>query len=228
LRFILFTIILIISISSVGNASDAKNLTVSAAALIDASIEQSIIDLDITPPSLSITSHSVLRIEDYVNPSINLSGVVSDDLKIANVKWYTTRGAGGDCVGIENWSIDNIPLFSGENMITIAATDLAGNIGVDCITIVYQIPVDINIIVPADAVIPGQIVTISVQYINPGAADIKDFILNAKVPAGMEYDAGSAEETGGSWNASASTISWTIDYIASLQSGSRVFRAKIK
>lgn len=193
----------------------------------DTTIDQRVIDLDVTPPDLSITSHAGLRME-CDKPSITLSGVASDDLKIANVKWYTTRGASGDCVGIENWSANNIPLQSGENLITIAATDVAGNIGADCITVLRSDKVLIQVVVPSTNIPPNKDIEITVNYTNPSDTDVFDFILSAPVPDEMNYVAGSAEASGGSWNPATRRVTWILATLGAHQSGAKVFKARVK
>ena len=194
----------------------------------DATIDQNVINLDLTPPSLSITSNSAIRIENYAGTSISLSGEANDDLKIANVTWYTTRGAEGTCTGIESWRADNIPLSPGENLITIAATDLAGNVGVDCITIVSIASVDTKIVVPTTNVEPNSIIDVSVVYTNNGINDVNNLLVSAQVPQEMDYVLGSAEASGGAWDSATRTVSWTIDCLPVSQSGTKVFKATIK
>ena len=203
------------------------NTVTSSIASLDPVIDQRIIDMDITPPNTSITSPTGLRIENYADTSITLTGESSDDLKIANVKWYTTRDVSGDCTGIENWKAENIPLFAGENLITIAATDLAGNIGADCITVVCTAKIDIKIAVPT-TVTSKQVLTISVIYTNSGAADVNNLTVIAKVPDVMDYIAGSAEASGGTWNAATRTVSWVINTLPAQQSGTKTYKAKVK
>lgn len=197
-------------------------LAILALLLVSGNINDRMISLDTAPPHLSITSRSTTRIENYTGTSISLGGIASDDLQIANVTWYTDRGAQGTCAGIGNWIAGNVPLLPGENLITIAATDLAGNVGVDCITVVCVANIDIKIVSPTKVVVPGQTMDISVVCTNIGNTDAKNVTIKVWLPSGMQYI------SGGTWNASDQTISWIVNCLHSRQCETRIFRTQVK
>ncbi|MGQ9454477.1 MAG: proprotein convertase P-domain-containing protein [Armatimonadota bacterium] len=68
---------------------------------------------------------------------IDIAGTASDDVGISRVTWSNDRGGSGVCVGTTNWYARGIYLKPGRNLITITASDAAGNalsyyLTVDC------------------------------------------------------------------------------------------------
>jgi hypothetical protein len=49
--------------------------------------------------------------------------------RVVGVTWSSTTAGSGTCAGTSSWRTPAIPLFIGTNIITIRATDAAGNIG---------------------------------------------------------------------------------------------------
>ncbi len=95
---------------------------------------------------------------------------------------------------------------------------------------IYPAPpkLDLMVLVPATEVVPGQEVTVTVEYTNTGDSEAKDAIVTARVPAAMDYVAGSAEASGGSYDAATGHVSWTVDSVGAGQTGTRTFRAKVR
>jgi len=76
------------------------------------------------------TEPSYVTLEDV----ISISGTASDDLALSKIEW-STNNSNGTATGLENWSIQNIPLSDGDNIITVTAFDKADNFEIDKITI---------------------------------------------------------------------------------------------
>lgn len=87
---------------------------------------------------------------------------------------------------------------------------------------------DLRISVPSINVVPGDTVTVTVEYVNSGQSEARNAVVTAAVPDQMEYVEGSAEATGGTWDASAKVVSWTLSSVAAGQSGTRTFKARVK
>lgn len=85
-----------------------------------------------------------------------------------------------------------------------------------------------RIIVPSSSVIPGQEVTVTIEYTNTGGSTAREVLIGSPVPAQMDYVPGSAEATGGSWNSQTNYVSWIVDEIPAGQTGTRVFKAKVQ
>ncbi len=66
-----------------------------------------------------------------------VSGSAADDTAVASVSWSSSKGAGGLASGRESWSIPEIVLQEGENLITVTATDTAGNMGYQTLMVTF-------------------------------------------------------------------------------------------
>lgn len=81
---------------------------------------------DKTAPSLAILSPATATFTTSA-ASIVISGTAKDPAGVAVVTWSSSGGGAGVASGTENWSTPAIPLYLGSTMITIRATDAAGN-----------------------------------------------------------------------------------------------------
>ena len=84
---------------------------------------------------------------------IDLSGTIANDLDIAKASYSNDRGGSGTCVGGKSWTATGVRLQSGQNTITITATDTSGNTGKAIVTVTYsdvKAPV-VKITAPASA-----------------------------------------------------------------------------
>ncbi|MCX6344477.1 MAG: hypothetical protein NT018_05310 [Armatimonadetes bacterium] len=88
--------------------------------------------------------------------------------------------------------------------------------------------ISIELIVSTTSVTPGQTVTITVKYTNIGKAQAKNVLVQAAVPAELEYVTGSAEVSGGSFNSTTNTVSWAISKVAAGETGTRTFVTQVK
>lgn len=110
--------------------------------------------------------------------------------------------------------------------ITLNVTDLQSDIACK----IYPAPpkLDLRIIVPTTDVVPGQVVTVTVEYTNSGESEAREVTVTAAVPEQMEYVAGSAEASGGKWDAQTGSVSWVIDRVPAKGTGTRTFQARVK
>ncbi len=95
--------------------------------------------LDVSAPLVSIKNPTSLsRYTTAVN-HVSISGVSSDTTSgIGSVTWNSNKGYHGTASGKDNWSISNINLSIGDNIITVTSVDSAGNSGTDTITITFS------------------------------------------------------------------------------------------
>jgi hypothetical protein len=94
-------------------------------------------EADTTAPVLTVTSPT----SDLVTTRrfyIGMSGSASDDTGVESVAWKNSRGGSGVLVGTTQWQADSIRLSYGTNIITITATDAAGNSTTVSRTVVVQ------------------------------------------------------------------------------------------
>lgn len=156
------------------------------------------------------------------NPALPspVSGTVTiPGLKDGNYKaewWNTSTGT--------ITKTDDVQCTGGN--ITLSVQNLQSDVAVK----IYPNPPRINlqVLVPSTQVIPGQTVTVTVEYTNSGDTDASNVTVSARVPAEMDYVAGSGEATGGTWNADTKTITWIVDSVSAHGTGSRTFQAKVR
>jgi hypothetical protein len=98
------------------------------------------ITLDTAPPTITITSPTPSDAYTITSSVIAIGGSASDDTSgISAVAWSNDKGGSGTANGTTSWLTSSIGLLSGENVITVTATDGAGNTGTDTITVTYDI-----------------------------------------------------------------------------------------
>ena len=61
------------------------------------------------------------------NTLVSLSGVAKDDTGVTEVTWTNNRGGSGRAVGTTSWTVADVALQGGVNVITVVAQDAAGN-----------------------------------------------------------------------------------------------------
>ena len=90
---------------------------------------------DVDKPSVTITSPTSAETYLTQNGTIDLAGTASDNVGVVSVTWSNNRGGSGACTGTTSWSKAGIPLYVGENVITVTAADAAGNTASDVLTV---------------------------------------------------------------------------------------------
>ena len=110
---------------------------------------------DTTAPLVAITSPVSAETYTTENATIAIAGTASDDHNLQQVTWSSSNGNSGTANGTTNWSISEIPLIEGDNVITVSATDGTGNEASDQLRVTF-VPADtkaptVTIVSPADA-----------------------------------------------------------------------------
>ena len=82
---------------------------------------------DTTRPTVSITTPTSGSTYATGNSQLNIGGTASDNEAFTRVSWSNSRGGSGTCSGTSSWTKTGIALSSGQNVITVTATDAAGN-----------------------------------------------------------------------------------------------------
>lgn len=100
--------------SSGKTATSALTVTVATAA-------------DTVAPTVAITSPTLETTFSTNKATVTLAGKAADAGGIALVTWSTLQGASGTAAGTTAWKISAVPLIPGANVITVVATDKAGN-----------------------------------------------------------------------------------------------------
>lgn len=105
---------------------------------------------DLSAPTVEITSPTSEPTYTTNASTVSLSGTASDDVEVTSVTWTNSQGGSGDCSGDASWSLSDVGLTVGTNVITITAHDAAGKTGSATLT-VTRTPPDppvVNITVP--------------------------------------------------------------------------------
>jgi len=96
-------------------------------------------DSDTTPPTVTITSPTSAATWTSPNATMNIGGTAADNVGVTSVKVRNFRDVGEyTCTGTTSWQYNNLPLFQGQNRITVTAYDAAGNSATDTITVTYN------------------------------------------------------------------------------------------
>ena len=94
------------------------------------------------PPTVTITSPTSQDTFDSGESTIGLAGTSGDDNGISSISWVNNRGGQGTANNNSGdwilWSIPNISLQEGENVITVTATDTADQTSADTLTVTYS------------------------------------------------------------------------------------------
>jgi len=95
--------------------------------------------LDATAPTITITSPTSDETYMVTSSVIAIGGSASDSTSgVSSVTWANDKGGSGTASGTTSWLTSSISLLSGENSITVTATDRAGNTGNDMIAVKYN------------------------------------------------------------------------------------------
>lgn len=97
--------------------------------------------VDQTPPTVQITaptSNPTLSVTQ-TSTAFRLGGTAADAVGLASVSWSSDKTGSGTCTGTTSWSTNGLTLAQGVNVITVTATDLAGNTATARITITFTL-----------------------------------------------------------------------------------------
>ena len=100
---------------------------------------------DLNPPEVFTTNPTSSSVYTNTTGTLNLSGTADDNLglvtgAVALVTWANNQGNGGSASGTTNWSVSGIALQVGSNVLTVTASDTAGNSSNAVLTVIYQPP----------------------------------------------------------------------------------------
>lgn len=93
--------------------------------------------VDLKTPTIEFLAPTNTDSYDSSAASLDMAGTASDDKEVSAVSWESSHGENGMATGTANWAISGIPLTQGENIITVTATDKAGNRGSRTLTVKY-------------------------------------------------------------------------------------------
>jgi len=96
--------------------------------------------MDVDKPTLAITSPTTNTSFPTTSALISLGGSATDLQGVVRVTWENNRGGGGTAAGTNTWSIADIQLAGGVNVLTVTAEDSQGNLARDSITVTATLP----------------------------------------------------------------------------------------
>jgi len=97
------------------------------------------VTLDTTAPTIAITIPTSAATYSSTTSPLSVWGTASDDLALASVTWSNSAGGSGTAIGTSLWAAA-VPLTVGSNVITVTATDTAGNATSAVLTVSYSVP----------------------------------------------------------------------------------------
>ena len=90
---------------------------------------------DIIVPIVTITSPTSSSSYNTNNSTVDIAGTASDNVGVTQVTWSNNQGGNGTASGTTLWSATGIRLAIGTNVITVTASDAAGNTSTDTLTV---------------------------------------------------------------------------------------------
>ena len=93
---------------------------------------------DTTRPTVSIATPTTGTSLTSSSSALQIGGTAADNIGVKSVTWANSRGGSGTASGTTTWSVPSIGLQTGSNLITVTATDAAGNVGTDALTVTYS------------------------------------------------------------------------------------------
>ena len=102
--------------------------------------------IDTIAPTVAITSPTTAGTYDTADALITISGNASDNVGVTSVTWANSAGGSGTASGTESWSISDISLVEGENIVTVTAADAAGNQNSASLAVTHTAPQPLPVI----------------------------------------------------------------------------------
>ncbi len=107
---------------------------------VDAAVD-SLSGPDTTPPVITIDQPTADSSWTTDRSPVNISGAASDNVGVTQVIWSNNRGGSGTAsLTASSWSAKDVALQNGTNIITVTASDAAGNKGSDTLSVTYNPP----------------------------------------------------------------------------------------
>jgi hypothetical protein len=110
------------------------------------------VTFDIVPPTVSISTPTAAPTFVQSAATLNLGGSSSDNVSVAKVEWTNNGSPLALATGTNPWTVTGIPLVVGTNVITVKATDTAGNSSTATLSVTRDnVPPAVAITVPTSA-----------------------------------------------------------------------------
>jgi hypothetical protein len=93
---------------------------------------------DTQNPTVAITAPSGTGSYTTTSSPIALAGTASDNVGVTQVSWTNDRGGSGVAGGTTSWNVASVALQPGANVVTVSASDAAGNVATTTLTVTYD------------------------------------------------------------------------------------------
>src|SRR5882724_2948946 len=77
------------------------------------------VSYDPTPPTVAITTPTTETAYTTATSPVGLGGTAADNVAVTQVTWANDRGGSGTASGTGSWSVSNIALQTGQNVLTV-------------------------------------------------------------------------------------------------------------
>jgi hypothetical protein len=94
-------------------------------------------DTDNVDPVIAISGPSSNGTFASYADNVILSGTATDNVGVTRVTWSLNGGAASDVTGLAMWTTPVIQLDEGDNIVTVTATDAAGNQASALLTVTF-------------------------------------------------------------------------------------------
>lgn len=95
-------------------------------------------------PVVTITSPTTAATFSASAATLTIAGTASDNVGVSRVTWTNDRGGSGTATGTTSWSVAGVVLLPGTNVLTVTASDSAGNTSSDVLTVTYNAPIRVS------------------------------------------------------------------------------------
>ena len=97
---------------------------------------------DLAPPTVNVFSPAQTGGSARTTDSkVVVTGNASDNVGVVSITWANSRGGSGVAFGTSSWITNPIDLSMGDNVITITATDAAGNVRTVSLTVTRYVDI---------------------------------------------------------------------------------------
>jgi hypothetical protein len=97
---------------------------------------------DLAPPTVNVFSPAQTGGSARTTDSkVVVTGNASDNVGVVSITWANSRGGSGVAFGTSSWATSPIDLSMGDNVITITATDAAGNVRTVSLTVTRYVDI---------------------------------------------------------------------------------------
>lgn len=157
---------------------------------------------DMVNPAVTISGPVATTTYTSTTATLNLAGTATDNVGVTQVTWSSDRGGNGTAGGTANWSVNEIPLLGGPNVLTVTVRDAAGNSATDTLTVTYTPPDTVSPVVAISSPVTTATYTSTTATLNLAGAATDDVGVTQVTWSSDRGGGGTAGGTPASWTVS--------------------------